>query len=443
MGGRLWVFCLRLWWLGAFAALLLVRLALSVTAGGRGDLPIEISLALGLLAFSMVIAAAVLPSRVRSISRVLGVEAILGWHRWLGLAAILLTLAHVVFVLVHRPADIRLLDLRSDPPRAKAATLATLCLLALYGLMLLRARLRRRYEIFRFLHAVLGIAVLVLAGLHVYWLNHLIRDLAMRICFVSIAVLTLLVLARRWVVSPLLAYRRPFKVVEVRREAPDAVTLALKPVGPHARPFTFRAGQYAWLRLGSPFAVLKERPFSMSSGSHEGDQVEFTVREVGRMTRRLAAVRPGQRVYLDGPHGALTMPRRRSEGVVFVAGGIGITPIMSMLRTLADAGDPRHHRLVVGVRRVEDVLFTEQISDLRARLRMTVVLVLSQPHPQWRGPHGRIDADLLADVLGRRRRDRVDAYVCGPPPMVTSVVAHLVALGVPASRVHSEQFDLG
>jgi predicted ferric reductase len=386
----------------------------------------------------------IVPSRIRSLTRAFGIQEVMVSHRWLGLAALGLVLAHLAFVLLDNPSNIYLLDPRVAPPRALAATGATIGLALLCGLAVVRRRLPwlRRVGAFRLVHVVLAFAVIVLAGLHVYWLDHLIRNQAMRFCYWAVALALLLVLTRRWVVRPLMAYRKPFVVEEVIHESPTASTLVLRPDGVRHPGLRFSAGQFAWLRLDSPLRMFSERPFTIASGAHRPDQLEFTIRHVGRMTKRFANLQPGRRIYVDGPYGSMHVDSPRSEGLVLIAGGIGITPMMSMLRTLADRADQRHHRLVLGMRRVDDAMFTGEIGELRSRLHLSITLTLSDPHPGWRGPRGRIDAALLADVLGRRRRDRVDIFVCGPPPMIATVMSALEELGVPPGRIHTEMFDM-
>ena len=435
---------MRFAWRTLFFGLLFVPLALSAHAGGNGDLTLELSLALGLVSMSVLGATAIVPSRIRSLTRAFGISEVLVSHRWLGLAALGLVLAHLAFVVLANPSNINLLDFRVAPPRAQAATSSTIALALLCGLSVFRRKLSwlRRIGVFRLVHVGLAFAVLVLGALHVYWLDHLIRNQAMKYCYWTLSILLIVVLGRRWVVRPLLMYGKPFVVAEVIHETPTASTLVLRADGVGHLGLRFNAGQFAWLRLDSPFRMFSERPFTIASGANKPDELQFTIRHVGVMTRRFANLRPGRRMYVDGPYGSMHVDSPASEGLVLIAGGIGITPMMSMLRTLADRNDERHHRLVLGMRRVDDAMFTEEIGELRSRLHLSITLSLSDPHPGWRGPRGRIDAALLSQVLGRRRRDRVDVFVCGPPPMIATVMTALAELGVPSARIHTEEFDM-
>lgn len=123
-----------------------------------------------------------------------------------------------------------------------------------------------------------------------------------------------------------------------------------------------------------------------------------------------------------------------------IAGGVGITPLLSMLRTLADRGDQRRHRLIVGARTEDRMLLRHSIDELRGRLNLKVIEVVESPGDQWRGEVGRIDLHLLSRVLPRRAR-HLDYFLCGPPTMVSGICEDLRDLGVPLRRVHTELFS--
>jgi ferredoxin-NADP reductase len=146
---------------------------------------------------------------------------------------------------------------------------------------------------------------------------------------------------------------------------------------------------------------------------------------------------PGAEILVDGPHGSFApMP---DASYLLVAGGIGITPVMSILRTLADEGDGRHHVLVYASRRLDDALFRDDLDALADTLDLDVFHVLSEPPPGWTGESGLVDEDLLRAALARLP-DEPSVFVCGPPPLVDGVEADLLTLGVPAARIRAERF---
>ncbi|MFN2496145.1 MAG: FAD-binding oxidoreductase, partial [Pseudonocardiaceae bacterium] len=233
---------------------------------------------------------------------------------------------------------------------------------------------------------------------------------------------------------------------EVRPETDTVSTLVLQPHrnrhGQGFRSLEFAAGQFAWLRL-EPSITAQEHPFTIASSAHLGVWTEFTVRHTGDFTNQLGRLRPGSRVWVDGPHGAFTVDLQRTTGLVLIAGGVGITPMMSMLRTLAHRRDRRPHRLVVAARTVDDLLFRAELGRLQERLDLTIVELLRRPPRDWRGASGDVDELLLAELLpGPFRRNQLDYFICGPPAMVTDVLMALDALDVPHPRIHTEQFDL-
>jgi len=440
---RLLVAVLRVVWVLLFMAVVFTPLVLSTQAGGRGDLTIELSLTLALLAFSLLVAAIVLPSRVRSISVAFGIERVLRSHRWLAVAVTTLVLIHLALVVADHPASVALLDARTAPPRARAATAATIALIGLCVLSLWRRQLKTPYQWWRRLHVVLAIVALVGSLLHVLWLNHLMKDDAMRAFFSLVSVFLGLLLLNRWVRRPLRALRHAYVIHELRQESPTVSTLALRPAGARQSGLAFRPGQFAWIRLSRPFGLPESHPFTIASGSHDPRLLEFTIKHAGDWTNQMPHLAPGRRVFVDGPHGDFTLDLRPSKRLLFVAAGVGMTPMMSMLRTLADRGDRRPVRLVVGARTQDELLFQNEIYGLREQLRLTVIEVLSSPPPGWQGRTGRVDQAALAAALGGRAGSKgTDVFICGPPAMVEGAVTALEHLGVPQHRVHTEQFDM-
>ncbi len=436
----------RTLWATAFIGVLLAPLLLGLGAADRFSLLSQLSVGMGLLGTSVLVCAVVLPSRLRSLTHTFGIEGVLAMHRYVGILATVLVLAHIALVVAKDPANVALFDIDEAPSRARAATGATVALGALIGLTVLRRQLKHRYEVWRWVHLALAASVLVLTGLHIWWLDHLVRDATMRALFTGLALIVLGVLAYRWVWRPVFGARSEYVVREVRPETDTVSTLVLEPRRDlHRqgyRSLEFAAGQFAWLRL-EPSVGAQEHPFTIASSAHLGVWTEFTIRHTGDFTRELGRLRPGSPVWVDGPHGSFTVNLERTTGLVLIAGGVGITPMMSMLRTLAHRRDRRPHRLVVAARTADDLLFRAELRQLQERLDLTVVELLRRPPEGWTGATGSVDEALLTTLLpGAFRRNQLDYFICGPPALVTDVLAALDALGVPHPRVHTEQFDL-
>jgi len=243
-------------------------------------------------------------------------------------------------------------------------------------------------------------------------------------------------------ISPLIRYRRPWRVVEVRPEYGNASTLIVAPVGHPG--FRFDPGQFGWIAVGrSPFSIT-QHPFSFSSAADtpQGGPISITIKASGDFTRTIPLVAPGTRVYLDGPHGVFSMDRRQAPGYVFIAGGVGVTPFYSMLTTMKERGDVRPVTLFYASSSWDEVILRDQLSELEATMpNLTIVHVLSRPEPHWAGESGRITAELLRRHLPPQFR-RYEYLICGSTHMMDAMEDALVDADVPAAQISSERFDM-
>ena len=254
----------------------------------------------------------------------------------------------------------------------------------------------------------------------------------MRVVLSALVLVLLGVLAHRWVWRPLFSRQGAYVVYGVRRESETVSTLVLAPVHLRRGGLRFAPGQFVWLRLKRGVVGAEEHPFTIASSARVTGRIELTVRDQGDFSGLLSTLRTGSKVWLDGPHGSFsTEAAPGSAGLVLLAGGVGITPMMSMLRTLADRGDTRTHRLVLA-ERVTEPLFADELTALARRLDLRVT----------RTDGRRIDADLLAEVLPAEpaARQVLDYFVCGSPSVLAGSLAALDQIGIPAPRIHTEQF---
>src|SRR4029450_4300013 len=129
----------------------------------------------------------------------------------------------------------------------------------------------------------------------------------------------------------------------------------------------------------------------------------------------------------------------QAERFILIAGGIGITPIVSLLRSAADTRDPRPFLLLYGSQHSEQITFREELERLRQHLALSVVHVLTDPPAGWQGEAGFIDAALLSRQLPSDLSS-ADFFLCGPQPMLIAATAGLENLGVAPERMHVEQF---
>lgn len=412
-------------WTALTVLVLAGPVALTVWRTGEGRLLSTLLVAVGVVALVAMGVATVAPSRVRGLTAAFGIDRVIGAHRWLGVLAIAAALIHLGLAVVRSP---KLLNPLAASLSIQWGWFATI---AMAGVGLVAAwgrRSGRRYELWARIHVLLAAVALVLAGLHVLWLGHLVADPVLRVVLSALTLGFLTVLFLRWVWRPLFSRDGAYVVYGVRPEGPSTATLVLAPVHMH-RGLRFHPGQFVWLRLRRSVLGTEEHPFTIASSARVTGRLELTVRDAGDFSATLAALPTGARVWLDGPHGAFTSAPE-APGLVLVAGGVGITPMMSMLRTLADHGDRRTHHLVVA-QRPDEPLFEPELASLARRLDLRITRTAGR----------RVDAALLDSVLPPDPwRGELDYFVCGSPSLLTGSLAALEQLGVPAERVNTEQF---
>jgi ferredoxin-NADP reductase len=152
-------------------------------------------------------------------------------------------------------------------------------------------------------------------------------------------------------------------------------------------------------------------------------------------------MQPGQRLWLDGPHGVFTPERAPAIGLVLIGGGVGITPMRAILLTMSDRGDRRPVLLLHAASSPERMTYRETFERLAGELALTYVPVVEDAPPGWPGERGLIDRALLERHLPPQRA-HWQCFVCGPPPMLDAMERLLPACGMPVSRVHTERFAM-
>lgn len=428
-------------WIGLYLALVLVPLfsLLVVPAPAGSGFWWDLSAAFGFTAAAMMAIMFVLTARFKRVSAPFGIDIIYYFHRQIALVALFFLLAHPACLLLADPRLISFIRPSASPYHLDAGIASFIAFLALMVSSLWRKQLNIHYDAWRIWHVILALAALVLAIVHIQGVGHYVATPLERALWVLIALTCALIILHVRIVKPCWLLKHPYRVTAVIGERGDAWTVVLQPDGHQG--FAFAPGQFAWLTLWhSPFA-LKEHPFSIASSAEQSGQISFTIKELGDFTRRIKTLRLNETAYIDGPYGSFGIDRLAAAGFVFIAGGIGIAPIMGMLRTLADRRDGRPLHLVYAYNSWERLTFREELEALGQRLELTTVYVLNDPPAGWSGESGLITRELLQRHLPQQFRD-YEYLICGPTAMIHLVEKALSRDGVPLSRIHSELFDL-
>lgn len=402
---------------------------------------IEFGVALGFIGLAMLSLQSVLTARYPRLSGVIGQDTMLQFHRQAGIVAFGFVLAHPVVLLLAEPDYWEFLDPRVNFLRAVFLIIVVFALPALIVTSLWRDSFRLPYEWWRLGHGALALLILVIGLVHITRVHHYLSDPWKQALWIVIGATSIGSILYARAIKPLKVRRHPYRVAAVSPAADRTWTVALEPAGGSF--LRFRAGQFAFVTLDdSPFS-LEQHPYSIASSATRTDRLEFVVKELGDYTATIGRTKVGQVAYVDGPYGSLHLPDDPTAGILMVGGGIGITPLLSMLRTLRDSGQRASVVLLYAADRVEDLVSDAELDDLEQELDLEVVRVLRDPPEDWRGRRGLIDADLIETYLSRDDASSWHVVLCGPPPMMNVIERAVRDRGVPSRQIHSERFDIG
>ncbi len=429
------------------AALLVVGLGLGATTGlaitaethaelvARGGVATFVGSITGLVGMYLALVMVLLVSRIPFVERVLGLDGLLRWHKWLSPWPLSLIGLHAVFVTVGYAQAARtgigheIGSLLSGYPGLVTATLA-LGLMAAAGIVSIRAlRMRLRRETWWTIHLAMYVA-LALSFSHVIALGpSFVEHPAIQAVWTAVWIATAgVVLLFRFGLPALRTVRHGLRVVEVRPEAEGVVSIIC--AGRALDRLPAAGGQFMCWRFLQRGIWWQAHPYSLSARP-TARRVRITVKDLGDHSGGLALLKPGTRVAIEGPYGAFTADAGRRERAALIAGGIGVTAMRALLEDL-----PRSARPVVILRvsRAEEAALAGEVAEL-AQQRGGKLHVIAGPRRQVR-----FDSTTLKRLIpGIRERD---VYVCGREAFVQHVVELVENIGVPEDAIHYEAYAI-
>ncbi len=428
----------------AYAAALAVPLIVAgaVRPETGEKLPWELGKSCALAAVVVLALQFPLAARLRGISRHFGLDMVLRFHRSLAVFGSLLLALHPALLAIGGGGRALLVS-PTMPWYIWLGRAALLLVLVQSATSLFRRRLGLNFERWRALHNQATV-ILGLALVHSWMTGSDLRHRPMQALWLALFAAGATCYAYHKAYRPLVGRRHTYSVASLTPEARDVWTLGLVPPEGCGRP-SFLPGQFHFLSLyrGDEYDG-EEHPFTISSSPTGCGEVASTIKATGDFTRTIARTQLGTLVRVQGPFGRFSYLLHPEESdLVFIAGGIGITPLMSMLRHMRDTGADVDVLLLYGSRTEDDIAFRHEIEDIarRAPPRVTVVHVLSRPGRDWGGETGRVDRSRIARWCGDDLREKA-FYICGPGAMMSTLTRTLRSLRVPPVRIHSERFAL-
>ncbi len=232
------------------------------------------------------------------------------------------------------------------------------------------------------------------------------------------------------------------KVCRIFDEARDVKTFRLAAQDHVSLPFTYFPGQFLTLSAEIDGKVVR-RSYTIASSPTQNHYAAITVKreEHGVFSRFLHdRVQEGDTLEVSAPNGKLTFTGEEHDSIVLIAGGVGITPMMSVIRYLTDIGWHREIFLLFSCRTTSDFMFREELEQLQQRhANLNVYASMTRNDGAiWMGLKGRFTKEIIEHLVPGLAKRRV--HLCGPPPMMAAVSEMLTAVGVDSGQIHTEAF---
>lgn len=441
-GGARWKGLLRigLYLLAAAAALILVAIVRPHTGDG---LIHQIGKNCALVAFAILALQVILAARLKWIERPFGMDMILRFHKAMAVVALAFLLPHFTFVAwgSHRWRIIGGLDVAWPVWLGRLAFLVVV-MNAIASLW--RVKLRVGFERWRFLHNASGMVILCFGFVHSYKIGGDLAAYPMRIFWAAGFAVTATVYIFHKLVRPARLRRNQYTVAEVRREAPKVWTIYLEPPA-GKEVFSYAPGQFHYITFRRGRGLPEEEHHWTISSAPTRPGLASTIKESGDFTSTIGLTRPGDKAEVSGPYGRFSYIVYPEENdLLFLCGGIGVTPFLGMLRHMHDAGVRKRILLLWSNKTEQDIVARAELEQiaLSGVPRLQIAHFLTNPGPGWKGERGRINRDSIARYVAPEDAARRGVYLCCPQAMFRDLVRALTAMGVSGDRIHYEGFAL-
>jgi len=228
-------------------------------------------------------------------------------------------------------------------------------------------------------------------------------------------------------------------IIEIKLQSPRVKSFKIK----LDSDFSYTPGQFVEVSIDgfndSNGNIIK-RAYSIASSPLDIGYIQLCIAraENGHFSVKMHSLEEGTQLNVEGPFGLFHLAEPVPPGTVFICGGTGISPIMSMLRTLFDEHDPDEFWFFFGFRNPEEFIFKDEILGWKEKFKnLHIVLSINAPVEGWTG-----DVGYISDVLPKYIKDGkgMHIYFCGPPPMVDATIKRLEELGFEDSNIYREKW---
>lgn len=394
----------------------------------------------GLLGAYFALTQLVLMSRGHWLESAFGLDKIARFHRVQGFMAISFILIHPPLLAIGYaiPADIKLpeqfLQFIQFYPYVWLAAIGLVLFVTVVGSSIYISRKHLKFETWYGVHLL---AYLAIASVFLHQLalgNTLLTSRFFYLYWVGLYIFVAATVLKRFAHPLYLYLRHGFRVKSVKTETPFATSIIIE--GKNIDQQWAKPGQFIMVRFLAPGMWWQEHPFSLSQLPANGI-LRITAKKIGDYTRdQLPVLKAGTKAIVDGPFGAFTEDVATLQKRLYIAGGVGITPIRSLIEGQSDKTDSI---LLYANKVTQEIIFNQELTILQQAGKVTVHHVISD-QPEYKGETGRINAEMIKRLVPDYPEREI--YLCGPPPMMQAMIATLTDMGIPKTRIHYEYFAL-
>jgi len=352
-------------------------------------------------------------------------------HALVGKIAVSLLILHPLFLLGRYASGsfsgaLNFLSIGSFLPK----TYGQISLYILVALIILTLYLRPKYNIWKITHKFMGLAFF-LASLHIYFIpSDVARNMPLRVYMLGLAGLGITAFLYHTVFGWLLIKKYKYKVVEVKTLNSNIFEINMEPVG---EKLGFKPGQFVFIKFLDKKVGSEGHPFSMISVPAD-NTLSLLVKNLGDHTMKMKELLPGTIAKIEGPFGVFDYKSAKNKSQIWIAGGIGIAPFISMARSLS-AKDGYKIDLYYCVKNENDAVYLGLLQNISMSLSndLRIFTVYSDEG-------NRIDAEFVQKTSGKLS-SKTDIFLCAPPAMIHALKEQFIFKGVSKNLMHSEEFN--
>ncbi len=313
-----------------------------------------------------------------------------------------------------------------------ATMLGSIAFWGMVGLLLVTFFIKLPYRLWLFTHKFLGLAFFI-GGLHVLFINSdTSTNPALKWYILSLTAIGIIAFVYKTLVGNIFIRRYKYIIEDVKTVAGNVTQVRMKPP---SHMLSFTAGQFIFVRFHQPGSPVSREwhPFTISS-SPKDELLEISVKSLGDYTKTLAALSPGTVAEVEGAYGRFGYRNFSSRDQIWIAGGIGITPFLSMIKDLPAQG----HKvdLYYAVKTESELIDWDKLGQhAGARFKEVRVIPFIGDKQQ-----GHLDMSFIEQTSGALKGK--DFFICGPPPMMQGLRKQLHDRGIPGTSIHTEEFGM-